>query len=260
MTPSADVQFGRTAEDYRKHRAGFPDAFFDRIADYGVGGSGQALVDLGTGTGTLARGFALRGLKVTGLDPSQDMLDQARALDAEAGIKIDYVCESAEATGLASATFDAVTAGQCWHWFDRPRAAAEAHRLLRPGGRLAIAHFDWLPLPGNIVEATEALILEYNPDWGWSGSTGIYRDWMTDLAVAGFEGLESFSFDVEVPYGHEAWRGRIRASAGVGASLPEDKVADFDNAHAAMLAAGFPDDPLNVPHRVFAAIGRISKG
>jgi len=256
MSWKSTVKFGRTAEDYRRHRAGFPDAFFERIAEFGVGAPGQRLLDLGTGPGTLARGFALRGASVTGLAPSDDMLAQARALDAEAGVSVDYVTATAEATGLQDAAFDVVTAGQCWHWFDRPRAAAECRRLLTPGGTLAIAHFDWLPLPGNVVEASEALMLEHNPDWVGAGGTGIYRRWLTDMAVAGFEDIESFSFDVAVPYSLEAWRGRIRASAAIGASLPDDKVPLFDEAHAAMLAVRFPEDPLAVPHRVFAAIGR----
>jgi len=256
MSWKSTVSFGRTAEDYRRHRAGFPEAFFERIAGFGVGAPGQRLLDLGTGTGTLARGFALRGAAVTGLDPSDDMLAQARALDAEAGVSVDYVTAGAEATGLDAAAFDVVTAGQCWHWFDRPRAAAECLRLLEPGGTLAIAHFDWLPLPGNVVEATEALMLAHNPEWIGAGGTGVYHRWLTDLAVAGFAALESFSFDVAVPYSHEAWRGRIRASAAIGASLPDHKVPPFEAAHAAMLAARFPDDPLAVPHRVFAAIGR----
>ena len=45
-------------------------------------------------------------------------------------------------------------------------AALEARRLLAPSGRLVIAHFDWLPLPGNVVEATEALIKAHNPPVG----------------------------------------------------------------------------------------------
>jgi SAM-dependent methyltransferase len=256
MSWKSTVRFGRTADDYRRHRAGFPDPFFERIGECGVGAPGQRLLDLGTGTGTLARGFALRGAAVTGLDPSDDMLAQARALDDEAGVSVDYVTAKAEETGLADALFDVVTAGQSWHWFDRPRAAAECLRLLTPGGRLAIAHFDWLPLPGNVVEATEALMLEHNPDWIGAGGTGIYRRWLTDMAVAGFEDIESLSFDVSVAYSHDAWRGRIRASAAIGASLPDEKVPVFDAAHAAMLAERFPEDPLSVPHRVFAAIGR----
>ncbi len=58
----------------------------------------------------------------------------------------------------------------------------------------------------------------------------------------------------EVSYSHEGWRGRIRASAGVGGSLPDARVAAFDRALAALLAAEFPEQPLQVPHRAFAAI------
>ena len=54
---------------------------------------------------------------------------------------------------MASSAADLVTAGQCWHWFDQPRAIAEVIRLLKPGGQLVIANFDWLPLAGNVVEA-----------------------------------------------------------------------------------------------------------
>jgi SAM-dependent methyltransferase len=214
------------------------------------------LVDLGTGTGTLARQFAARGATVTGLDPAAAMLEQARALDAAAGVSVDYRVGRAEETELPAAAFDAVTAGQCWHWFDRPTAAQEVARLLVPGGAVAIAHFDWLPLAGNVVAATEALILDHNPAWAMAGGDGTHPAWFADLAGAGFVDLESFSFDVSVSYSHADWRGRIRASAGVAASLTPDRVEAFDAAHAALLASQFPDDPLGVPHRVWALVGR----
>lgn len=251
-----DIRFGRTAADYGRYRAGFPDALFDRLAAFGVGRPGERVLDLGTGTGALGRGFARRGCRVTGLDLSSELVAEARRLDREAGVETRYVVARAEETGLEAAAFDGVSAGQCWHWFDRPRAAAEVRRLLVPGGWLVIAHFDWLPLPGNVVEATEALILAHNPDWAMDGGCGIYPAWPADAAIAGFRDIETFSFDLDVPYSHEAWRGRIRASAGVAASLPRDAVARFDAEHAALLAERFPDDPLAVPHRCFALVCR----
>ncbi len=127
----------------------------------------------------------------------------------------------------------------------------------RARGALAICYFDWLPLPGNVVAATEALILEHNPEWPLSGGLGIYPLWTLDVAEAGFTRLETFSFDVEVPYSHDAWRGRIRASAGVAASLPADAVAAFDDELAALLARDFPSEPLAVPHRVWALVARV---
>jgi SAM-dependent methyltransferase len=247
--------FGRAAGDYARHRAGFPDSLWERLAPFGIGRTGQAVVDLGTGTGTLARGFARRGCAVVAIDPSAPLLDAARGLDAEAGVKVDYRVATAEETGLPDACADVVTAGQCWHWFDRARAAAEVARILRPAGRIVLAHFDWLPLRGNVVEATEELIASHNADWSFGGGLGLHPRWLRDLGEAGFRELETFSYDVDVPYSHEAWRGRIRASAGVGGSLPPAKVEAFDTAHAELLASRFPEDPLRVPHRVFAVIG-----
>lgn len=248
------VDFGKTARDYGKHRTGFPEELFGRLSSFGVGETGSRVLDVGTGTGTLARGFALRGCGVVGLDPAAPLLEEARRLDEEAGVRVEYVTAKAERTGLPDASFDAVTAGQCWHWFDRGKAAAEARRVLRPGGRLVIAHFDWVPLPGNIVEATEGLIERHNPAWGMGGGTGIYPAWLADVAVARFGAVETFSFDVSVPYPHEGWRGRIRASAGVAASLPPERVERFDAELERLLRARFPEDPLSVPHRVFAVV------
>ena len=247
-----EVDFGKTAEDYRRYRAGFPDAFFERLAAVGIGVRGQRVLDLGTGTGTLARGFARRGCAVTALDVSAALEDEARQLDAEAGVTVEYMIGRAEDTGLAEAGFDLVSAGQCWHWFERPKAAHEARRLLVPGGRLLIAHFDWLPLPGSVVAATERLIETYNPEWELGGRSGIHPAWIKDASGAGFRDIETFSFDVAVPYSHEAWRGRVRASAGIGASLPPEAVAEFDAEHERVLAERFPEDPLAAPHRVFA--------
>jgi len=248
------IDFGKTVQDYGRYRAGFPDELFTRLAKFGVGVAGQRVLDLGTGTGTLARGFARRACEVTGLDPSIPLTEEAKRLDEEANITIRYVIAKAEQTGLPDASFDVVTAGQCWHWFDRSKAAQEVRRLLVSRGWLVIAHFDWIPLPGNVVEATEKLIEQHNPEWKLSGGRGVYSRWLGDVAIAGFENIETFSFDVFTPYSHEAWRGRIRASAGVAATLGPEQVARFDADLQKLLQERFPQDPLAVHHRVFALV------
>ncbi len=255
-----NADFGKTARDYAGYRAGFPDAFFERLPAFGIGKAGQRVLDLGTGTGTLARGFARRDCEVTALDPAAELLKEAGRLDREAGVSVEYLVATAEETGLPDGAFDVVSAGQCWHWFDRGRAAREALRLLTPGGRLLIAHFDWIPLPGNVVGATERLIEEHNPAWTLGGGTGLYPAWLSDVILAGFTDAETFSFDTRVPYTHEAWRGRIRASAGVAASLDPDRVRGFDADLERLLWQRFPEDPLQVPHRVFAVVCMRPRG
>lgn len=257
------IDFDLTANDYAKHRAGFPNEFFKRIFDEKIVETGNSLVDIGTGTGTLARGFASRGCRVTALDPSRSLMDQAKELDKLAGVTIEYRLASAEETGLPDLYADVVTAGQCWHWFDSPKAAQEVKRILKPNGKVIIAYFDWLPLKGNIAEATEKIIQKHNPNWKMGGGLGIHPQYTRDIAEAGFVDIRTFSFDIDVPYSHEDWRGRIRASAGVGASLSPENVAKFDLELKEMLEnrnqlkvqkeAG-AEAVLQIQHRVFAII------
>jgi len=247
--------FGAAAADYGRHRAGFPEAFFQRLAAKGLGAAGQRVVDLGTGTGTLARHFAADGCHVTGLDADPRMLGEARRLADAAGPAVTWLEARAELTGLADTSADLVIAGQCWHWFRKAEAAGEAHRLLRPGGHLVIASFDWIPLPGNLVDATERLIEAHNPDWRLGGGVGLYPQYLKGLSMAGFVDLETFSFDVGTPYTPTGWRGRIRASAGI-AALGEDAVMRFDAELAELLARDFPGEALTAHHRVSAIIGR----
>jgi len=272
-----DVDFGLTTDDYAAYRAGFPEAFFDRVFGDGYVKANASLLDLGTGTGTLARGFAVRGCRVTGMDRSAQMIEQAREISRQQKLEIDFRVAPAESTGLPDASFEIVTAGQCWHWFDRPKAAQEAKRVLKPNGTIIIAHFDWIPISGNVVDLTEQLITKHNPGWAFGGGTGIYPQWLRDLGEAGFEDIVTFSFDMDVSYTAHAWRGRIRASAGVGASLPPEDVSRFDSEMKRMLEEKFQVYPersrrtkagsarvepgrnetiLPIPHRIFAVIAQ----
>jgi SAM-dependent methyltransferase len=250
------VDFGKTAPDYGRYRAGYPDELFERLARFGIGLKGQRVLDLATGAGFLGRGFARRGCDVVGLDISLALMNEARRLDSDVALAMSYVRGRAEALPTRDRSFDVASAGQSWHWFDRSAVAREACRVLRPGGFIVIAHFDWIALPGNVVEATERLIVKHNPKWALGGGLGIHPAWPRDLAIAGFADIETFSFDVMAPYTHEGWRGRIRASAGVGGTLGREQVAAFDAELAAVLRENYPGDPMGVHHRTYAVVGR----
>lgn len=256
MAAGAPVDFGLTAADYVAHRAGFPDEFFERIAERGLVPAGTRLLDIGCGTGGIARGMAARGCHSYALDIAPQLIRQARLLDQTENLRTGYVLAPAEQLAFADDAFDVVVAGQCWHWFDGIRVAGQIKRILRPGGAVIIAHFDWLPCADNIVAATEALILRHNPAWALGGGDGFYPQWLCHLRRANFDHVETFSFDLDVPYSHASWRGRIRASAGVAASLDRAQVRRFDRDLRQLLRASFPAEPLQVPHRVFAVMGR----
>jgi SAM-dependent methyltransferase len=257
------VDFGKAAADYGRFRQGFPPDFFDRLQALGVGLAGQRVADLGTGTGLLARAFAQRGCAVTGVDLSAELLDEARRADQAAGVAVDYVLTPAEATGLPDGSFDIVSAATCWHWFDRPKAAAEARRLLKPDGRLLIAALDWHIRPGNVVDVTSQLIWSLTPARPSKTHNAFqYPEWAWDLIPAGFDDWEVFAFTTPLAYSHEAWRGRVRASAAVGPAMDPETLAKFDAALSRALSEKFPAEPLQVDHRIFALVawGRPGEG
>lgn len=248
------VDFGVSAGDYAQHRPGFPNPFFDHVRRYGIGVAGQCVLDIGTGTGALARGFAQRGCRAVGVDPSPEMLHEAVALTRAAGLCADYVRGQAEATGLVAGRFDLVCAGQCWHWFDRAAAAGETWRVLRPGGHALIAYFSYLSEPGTLGAITEQLVLRHNPAWPLAGSDGRAPGLITDLTSQGFEHIATFEFDMPIRFTHDSWRGRLRACNGV-MTLPQEQLAAFDAELAALLAERYPE-PLLIPHRIYAIVGR----
>src|SRR5271155_3354052 len=104
------IDFGKAAGDYAKHRAGFPDAFFDRLVTVDIARTGMMALDLGTGSGKGARGLARRGLGDTGLGKTTALIAQAKLLDAEGGVAVRYVERSAEAAGFPDRRLALVTA------------------------------------------------------------------------------------------------------------------------------------------------------
>jgi ubiquinone/menaquinone biosynthesis C-methylase UbiE len=95
---------------------------------------GDKLLDVATGIGYVAAAARQRGADATGVDFSPDMIDLARRQFPELKIELG----DAENLSHADASFDAVTCAYGMLHFPRPgKALAEAHRVLRPGGRHA---------------------------------------------------------------------------------------------------------------------------
>ena len=84
------VNFGAASTDYGRFRAGFPDAFFRRLQGDLNLRPGLTGLDVGTGTGVVARGLAKLGLQVFGIDPSEDLLDVAVQLEKVEGAAVRY--------------------------------------------------------------------------------------------------------------------------------------------------------------------------
>ncbi|MFF1382829.1 class I SAM-dependent methyltransferase [Arthrobacter sp. NPDC058288] len=132
-------ELGRSFQDGGEHydrvRPGYPAGSVEWLLR-SVGGTAGAsdAADIGAGTGKYTAMLVQRGLAVTAVDPSPDMLAQLRL--ALPGVPASV--GTAEATGLPDAAFDVVTVAQAWHWCDPRLASTELSRILRPGGVLGL--------------------------------------------------------------------------------------------------------------------------
>src|SRR5205823_14293128 len=77
------ADWSKTSSDYGQFRPGYPESFFARLAEWGIPRPGQRILDLGTGTGNLARPFAGSGARVLGIDIARGQLAEARRLAVE---------------------------------------------------------------------------------------------------------------------------------------------------------------------------------
>jgi SAM-dependent methyltransferase len=124
--------------------------------------------DIGAGTGKFTELLVQRGLDVTAIDPSADMLEQLRsALPGVTAME-----GTAEATGLADSAFDVVTVAQAWHWCDPLRASTEIWRILKPGGVLGLiwnqldTSVPWVHRLSRIMHAGDVLKPDFRPPIG----------------------------------------------------------------------------------------------
>jgi SAM-dependent methyltransferase len=218
--------FDRAADVYERVRPGYPPAAIDWLADILGLAPGRTVVDLAAGTGKLTVPLLGTGARVVAVEPAEAMLAvlRERAPGAESMTGV------AEEIPLADGSADAVAVAQAFHWFAHDAALAEIHRVLRPGGALALV---WnrreLSAPAHAV-----LERAMSP---WKGDTPRHRDgdWSAVLARSPlFEPLA----DHELPNDHELPPGGLvdrAASTSFIAALPEDtrhealaEIVDFE--------------------------------
>jgi SAM-dependent methyltransferase len=124
---TAAIGFAQSAEAYEIGRPGYPAAALEPLRL----STGLDVLDLAAGTGKLTRALAATGASVIAVEPVAEMRaalpDSVRALDG-----------TAEEIPAGDGSVDLVTVAQAFHWFDGDAALAEIHRVLRPGGRLAL--------------------------------------------------------------------------------------------------------------------------
>lgn len=186
--------FETVAAEYERHRPDYPEEALRWAAGTLGLEPGARVLDVGAGTGKLTRGLAALGFEVVAVEPGGAMLDQLRHAVPEA----EAHEAPAEALPLADASVDAAFAAQAFHWFDRERALPELHRVLRPGGGLALLWNWW--------DERDPLQKELGQVVGYAGHQPYADDelpgapWFSELGRTIVESAEESSPDALVGY------------------------------------------------------------
>ncbi len=122
--------FGGVAETYDRHRPAPPLEAIEWVLPSRC----RLAVDIGSGTGALARRLRQRVPQVVAVEPDPRMLAVLRRRSPE----IAAAMAVAERLPLADGSADAAMASSAWHWMDTTRTVAEIARVLRPGGALGV--------------------------------------------------------------------------------------------------------------------------
>ncbi|MFE7959147.1 class I SAM-dependent methyltransferase [Streptomyces sp. NPDC057413] len=219
--------FGGDAVRYDRARPDYPDALVRRIVD---AAPGEDVLDVGCGTGIAARQFRAAGCRVLGVEPDGRMAELAR----RSGLAVEVArFEEWEPGGRL---FDAVVAGQAWHWVDAVAGAARAAQVLRPGG--LFAPFWNVPrLPPEVAKALAAACRRVLPDLPFDVGAALARPTgeayrgvlgrVTDglAAAGGFGAPEEWRHDWERTYSRQAWLDQL-PTFGPLTRLPADRLAE----------------------------------
>jgi SAM-dependent methyltransferase len=229
--------FGGDPERYDRARPRYPRALVDRVV---ATSPGLEMLDVGIGTGIAAQAFQAAGCTVLGIDPDERMAEYAR----RRGFPVEVA--RFEEWEPAGRTFDAVIAGQSWHWLDPAASAAKAARVLRPGGHLAV-FWNAMDGPPELSEALAAAFRRALPGassarattGGPTGYQAFYAkaaDGIRDARV--FSEPERWQVDWERSYSRDDWLDTMATGGGFNRLERSELEALLTNTGAVIDAMG----------------------
>jgi SAM-dependent methyltransferase len=228
--------FGADPERYDRARPAYPGELINRIV---AESPGRDVLDVGCGTGIEARQLQRAGCTVLGVDPDERMAAFAR----RTGVEVEVA--TFEDWQPAGRTFDAVVAGQAWHWVDPVTGPAKAAAVLRPGGLLAVfAHAFDPPAPvADALAVAQRRVLPGSPFGDRAPAADLYEQMFAGFAggirqAGGFTEPERWRFGRQRTCTRQEWLDLLPTTGGL-TRLPPDRLAQvLEEVGAAIDALG----------------------
>jgi SAM-dependent methyltransferase len=238
------MSFGTIAAEYDRLRSGPPEAAVDWL----LPAAPKVVVDLGAGTGLLARALARRVPRVIAVEPDERMAAVLRARDPA----IEVAQGRGEAIPLPDASADGLFISSAWHWMDPERTVPEIARVLRDNGRFGVIwtsrdrEADWIRELNRLREPDGAAGTEEPGD---RGSPRRRRREVTLPPGSPFGPAETAEFTFRRLMTVDDFVASLGTYSGVITARPEDQAVTLARVRAA-IEQRFPGaDEIDVPMR-----------
>jgi SAM-dependent methyltransferase len=207
--------FNEVAAEYDRNRPAYPDALVDQACKVAGIADGDRVLEIGCGTGQLTRSLLARGLRVTALEPGDQLIRLAEENLKDAG-DVEFVHARLEDTHRPCESYEAVFSASAIHWVDPDLSWRKIAGALAPNGTLALIQYFGIQgqRGADDQEALLAALHTHAPEvaatwptyrdfdstiagvqerrqnvadaWGWLGSYDVGRDYAAGL----FEDLQ----------------------------------------------------------------------
>jgi SAM-dependent methyltransferase len=257
--------FNEVAVEYDRNRPTYPDALTDRACEMAGIGDRDRVLEIGCGTGQLTRSLLARGLRVTALEPGDQLIRVAERNLKDAGT-VEFVHARLEDTKLPRKRYEAVFSASAIHWVDPDLGWRKIADALAPNGTLALIQYFGLQEQRSVddQEALLAVLHRHAPEiaatwptyrdldrttagaherrrnvadaWAWLGSYDIGRDYAANL----FEDLQLATVPILVEQTADELNALLGTMSFWARLSPDQRVALANANHALHERLGRP--------------------
>lgn len=130
---SNEQLFNDVADYYAKYRPDLPEEVANYIVNKFPTTKG-VILDLGCGTGQVARALYDFAGEIYAVDPSKEMIKNAKKAVDDRENKVEFICQSAEKCLLPHSSIDLIIIARAFHWMDQDVVLKNSRSILKPNG------------------------------------------------------------------------------------------------------------------------------
>jgi ubiquinone/menaquinone biosynthesis C-methylase UbiE len=253
MTMAVEPGFAGTVAYYDRYRLAYPDRLIARVAELAGLNPGEAVLDLGCGTGMLATGFARLGMAVTAMDPEPGMLEAARTNAQAACVAMTILQGSSQDLDGKLGPFRLVVIGRAFHWMDRAATLARLEKIVTPDGGVALFHDAHPPVEEN---GWFKILCDHQAQYRRDRRDGGHKRYEPFLFASAFTEIDNLSVTIRQGLTVEDIVGR---AFSMSSSSPQTLGAarnEFERALSAALREWSPDGKFTEVAELVAVLAR----